>query len=65
MNILVTYGSALDSIFGPTSGSNIFIPVAITLKLINCLNETEVCYEMLNHSEAFTAQSIAAAEHIG
>ena len=58
------YAAASHSILGPTSGSSIFIPV-ITLKLINCLNETEVCYEILNHTEAFTAQSIAAAEHMG
>src|SRR5438132_11164384 len=33
-------------------------------KLINYLNEKEVGYEILHHPEAFTAQTIAAAEHI-
>jgi Ala-tRNA(Pro) deacylase len=33
-------------------------------KLINYLNQNEVGYEVLHHPEAFTAQTIAAAEHI-
>ncbi len=33
-------------------------------KLINYLNEKKVSYEILHHPEAFTAQTIAAAEHI-
>ena len=36
----------------------------IPKKLIDCLNENEVCYEILHHTEAFTAQTTAAAEHI-
>jgi Ala-tRNA(Pro) deacylase len=33
-------------------------------KLISYLNEKKVGYEILHHREAFTAQTIAAAEHI-
>src|SRR5258707_5697528 len=33
-------------------------------KLINYLNEKKVGYEILHHPEAFTAQTIAAAEHV-
>src|SRR3979411_1966144 len=33
-------------------------------KLISYWNEKEVGYEILHHPEAFTAQTIAAAEHI-
>ena len=36
----------------------------IPKKLINFLNENKVTYEILHHPEAFTAQTIAAAEHI-
>ena len=36
----------------------------IPKKLIDCLNESKVGYEILHHAEAFTAQTIAAAEHI-
>jgi hypothetical protein len=31
-----------------------------TKKLIACLNESKVGYEILHHPEAFTAQTIAA-----
>src|SRR5260370_34816477 len=33
-------------------------------KLISYLNDKKVGYEILHHPEAFTAQTIAAAEHI-
>ncbi|HXM27222.1 MAG TPA: YbaK/EbsC family protein [Chthoniobacterales bacterium] len=33
-------------------------------KLINYLNEKKIGYEILHHPEAFTAQTIAAAEHV-
>jgi Ala-tRNA(Pro) deacylase len=36
----------------------------IPQKLISYLNEKKVPYEILHHPEAFTAQTIAAAEHI-
>ena len=36
----------------------------IPKKLIDFLNENKVSYEILHHPEAFTAQTIAAAEHI-
>jgi Ala-tRNA(Pro) deacylase len=36
----------------------------IPRKLISYLNEKKVPYEILHHPEAFTAQTIAAAEHI-
>jgi hypothetical protein len=36
----------------------------IPKKLIDFLNENKVTYEILHHPEAFTAQTIAAAEHI-
>jgi Ala-tRNA(Pro) deacylase len=36
----------------------------IPKKLIDCLNENKVQYEILHHSEAITAQRIAQAEHV-
>jgi len=36
----------------------------IPKKLISYLNEKKVPYEILHHPEAFTAQTIAAAEHV-
>ena len=36
----------------------------IPKKLISYLNEKKVNYEVLHHAEAFTAQTIAAAEHV-
>jgi Ala-tRNA(Pro) deacylase len=36
----------------------------IPKKLISYLNDQKVGYEILHHPEAFTAQTIAAAEHI-
>jgi Ala-tRNA(Pro) deacylase len=36
----------------------------IPKKLISYLNEKRVPYEILHHPEAFTAQTIAAAEHV-
>ena len=36
----------------------------IPKKLIDCLNERNVTYEILHHPAAFTAQRIAQAEHI-
>jgi Ala-tRNA(Pro) deacylase len=36
----------------------------IPRKLISYLNEKKVPYEILHHPEAFTAQTIAAAEHV-
>jgi Ala-tRNA(Pro) deacylase len=36
----------------------------IPKKLISYLNEKKVTYEILHHPEAFTAQTIAAAEHV-
>lgn len=36
----------------------------IPKKLIDFLNENKASYEILHHPEAFTAQTIAAAEHI-
>ena len=36
----------------------------IPIKLLSYLNEKKVAYEILHHPEAFTAQTVAAAEHI-
>jgi Ala-tRNA(Pro) deacylase len=36
----------------------------IPKQLIDCLNESKVCYEVLHHPEAITAQRIAQAEHV-
>ena len=36
----------------------------IPKRLIDCLNENKVRYEILHHSEAVTAQRIAQAEHV-
>ena len=36
----------------------------IPKRLIDCLNENKVQYEVLHHTEAVTAQRIAEAEHI-
>ncbi len=36
----------------------------IPSKLISYLNEKRVSYEVLHHPEAFTAQTVAAAEHV-
>jgi Ala-tRNA(Pro) deacylase len=36
----------------------------IPLRLIDCLNESKVGYEILHHPEAVTAQRIAQAEHV-
>jgi Ala-tRNA(Pro) deacylase len=36
----------------------------IPKKLVSYLNEKKVPYEILHHPEAFTAQTIAAAEHV-
>ncbi len=36
----------------------------IPKKLISYLNEKRVTYEILHHPEAFTAQTVAAAEHV-
>ena len=38
--------------------------MAIPKKLIDCLNQNKVQYEVLHHSEAVTAQRIAQAEHV-
>jgi Ala-tRNA(Pro) deacylase len=39
-------------------------PMEIPKKLIDCLNQNNVKYEILHHSEAVTAQRIAQAEHV-
>ena len=36
----------------------------IPKRLVDCLNENKVRYEILHHSEAITAQRIAQAEHV-
>src|SRR6266511_2740697 len=36
----------------------------IPKRLIDCLNENNVTYEILHHPEAVTAQRIAQAEHV-
>src|SRR5216684_5553240 len=36
----------------------------IAKRLIDCLNENKVTYEILHHPEAVTAQRIAQAEHV-
>ena len=36
----------------------------IPQRLIKYLNENNIVYELLHHPEAFTAQTIAAAEHV-
>jgi len=36
----------------------------IPKRLIDCLNDAKVSYEILHHSEALTAQRIAEAEHV-
>src|ERR1700757_2670176 len=36
----------------------------IPQRLIKYLNDKKIVYEILHHPEAFTAQTIAAAEHI-
>jgi Ala-tRNA(Pro) deacylase len=36
----------------------------IPKRLIDFLNQNKVTYEILHHAEAFTAQTIAAAEHV-
>lgn len=36
----------------------------IPKRLIDCLNESKVQYDILHHSEAVTAQRIAEAEHV-
>src|SRR5437588_12524951 len=36
----------------------------IPKRLISCLNENKVQYEVLHHPEAVTAQRIAQAEHV-
>jgi Ala-tRNA(Pro) deacylase len=36
----------------------------IPQKLIRYLNDKKIAYEILHHPEAFTAQTIAAAEHV-
>src|ERR1700758_201510 len=36
----------------------------IPKRLIDCLNENKVTYEILHHPEAVTAQRIAQAEHV-
>src|SRR6476646_10428699 len=36
----------------------------IPKRLIDCLNDAKVQYELLHHSEAVTAQRIAEAEHV-
>jgi Ala-tRNA(Pro) deacylase len=38
--------------------------MAIPEKLVSYLNDNKVAYEILHHPEAFTAQTIAEAEHI-
>jgi Ala-tRNA(Pro) deacylase len=39
-------------------------PVEIPKRLIDCLNENKMTYEILHHPEAVTAQRIAQAEHV-
>jgi Ala-tRNA(Pro) deacylase len=39
-------------------------PMEIPKRLIDCLNENKVRYEILHHPEAVTAQRIAQAEHV-
>src|SRR5262249_40150821 len=39
-------------------------PIEIARQLNDCLNENNVQYEILHHSEAVTAQRIAQAEHV-
>src|SRR5205823_4795910 len=39
-------------------------PMEIPKRLIDCLNENQVRYEILHHPEAVTAQRIAQAEHV-
>jgi len=36
----------------------------IPKRLIDCLNKSKISYEILHHPAAFTAQTIAAVEHI-
>jgi Ala-tRNA(Pro) deacylase len=38
--------------------------MGIPNKLIEFLNHNKVCYEILHHPEAFTAQELAAIEHV-
>ena len=38
--------------------------MAVPQKLISYLNDKKIPYEILHHTEAFTAQTIAAAEHV-
>src|SRR4029077_1510575 len=45
-------------------GDPVEVFMEIPNKLINYLNEKKVGYEILHHPEAFTVQTIAAAEHI-
>jgi Ala-tRNA(Pro) deacylase len=45
-------------------GDPVEVFMEIPNKLINYLNEKKVGYEILHHPEAFTAQTIAAAEHV-
>jgi Ala-tRNA(Pro) deacylase len=40
------------------------VPMQIPKQLIDCLDQNNVQYEILHHSEAVTAQRIAQAEHI-
>ena len=40
------------------------VPMEIPKRLIDCLNENKVTYEILHHPEAVTAQRIAQAEHV-
>jgi Ala-tRNA(Pro) deacylase len=45
-------------------GDPVEVFMEIPNKLINYLNEKKIGYEILHHPEAFTAQTIAAAEHV-
>jgi Ala-tRNA(Pro) deacylase len=45
-------------------GDPVEVFMEIPNKLINYLNEKKISYEILHHPEAFTAQTIAAAEHV-
>jgi Ala-tRNA(Pro) deacylase len=49
---------------GVTYGDPVEVFMEIPNKLINYLNEKKIGYEILHHPEAFTAQTIAAAEHV-
>jgi hypothetical protein len=58
--LVVRCGSPGDSRSASRSGNTMEIPK----RLIECLAKNEVRYEILHHTEAFSAQRIAEAEHV-